>query len=143
MSVFPKTLQRTATVFILFLSGFISRAFGQGIGGNTSGTGIGGNTGTPGIGGNTGTGEGRLINPLESKTIEEFLLSIIDVLLTFAIPIIIFFIMYGGFKLVTARGDTSQIEDGKRAITWAVVGGVIVLGAKLIIEVIQGTVDKL
>jgi hypothetical protein len=82
-----------------------------------------------------------LTNPLKEATIEGFLISIIDVLLVFAVPVIIYFIMYGGFKLVTARGDTSQIEEGRNAITWAVVGGVIVLGAKLIITVIRGTIS--
>jgi hypothetical protein len=86
---------------------------------------------------------GGLINPLKSDTINEFLLKIIDVLLTFAVPVIIFFIMYGGFKLVTARGDTGKIVEGRSAITWAVIGGVVVLGAKLIIGVIQGTVNAL
>ena len=49
--------------------------------------------------------------------------------------------MYAGFLFVTARGDAAQISTARKALLWAVVGGVIALGAKLIIEVIQGTVD--
>jgi hypothetical protein len=101
-----------------------------------------GNVGDPtGAVGNPGTV--RLVNPLKSESLTGFLLNIIDVLLTFAIPIIVLFIMYGGLKLVTARGDTGQIEEGKKVITWAVIGGVIVLASKLIIQVIQGTVSAL
>jgi hypothetical protein len=88
-------------------------------------------------------GDGRLMNPLKATDIITFLMGILDVLLTFALPIIIFFIMYGGFKLVTARGQAEQISEGRAAITWAVIGGVIVLGAKIIIEVIKGTVAAL
>jgi hypothetical protein len=86
---------------------------------------------------------GKLCNPLEVDSLDKFLLAIIDVILVFALPIIIFFIMYAGFLFATARGDTSQIEKAKGALLWSVVGGVIVLGAKLIVEVIQGTVSPL
>lgn len=88
-------------------------------------------------------GSTKLENPLKVGSIEAFLLAIIDVILVFALPIIIFFIMYAGFLFTTARGDMSQIEKAKGALLWSVVGGVIVLGAKLIVTVIQGTVSPL
>ena len=93
-------------------------------------------------GGNVNPGPpGELKNPLQSKTIEEFLLKIIDVILVFALPFIILYIMYAGYLFVTARGDTGQIETARTALLWSVVGGVIVLGARLIISVIQGTIQ--
>lgn len=79
-------------------------------------------------------------NPLQSQTIPEFILKIIDVLLVFALPIIVLYIMYAGFLFVTANGNESQLTQAKNALLWSVVGGVIALGAKLILEVIQGTV---
>ncbi len=121
--------------------------FGEPQGSETTGGSTGGAERTGSTGGTerTGdaTGNGQLMNPLKSKDIMGFLMDILDILLKFALPIIIFFIMYGGFKLVTAQGETEQISTGKAAITWAVIGGVIVLGAKIIIEVIEGTVDAL
>lgn len=106
----------------------------------------GGNTG-PGDGANTGPGDGgttsvklKLENPIGSDNIKEFIIKIIDVLLIFAVPIIILFIMYAGFLFTTARGDTTKITEARTALLWAVVGGVIILGAKLIIEVIEGTI---
>ena len=102
-----------------------------------------GNSGSGGNGvGTSGGGEG-FTNPLNSKTIIEFLTKIIDILLIFALPIIIFFIIYGGFLLVTAQGEEEKISRGGRAITWAVIGGVIALGANLIVDVIKNTVDTL
>jgi hypothetical protein len=86
---------------------------------------------------------GQLCNPLQSSTVQEFLLKIIDILLIFALPIIIFFIMYAGYLFVTARGNESQITEARTALTWALIGGVIILGARAIITVIQGTVDAL
>jgi hypothetical protein len=95
-----------------------------------------------GVGG-SGGGDcppGQLCNPLKFDSITEFLIAVIEVILIFAVPIIIFFIMYAGFMYVTARGDVSKVSTAHSALTWAVVGGVIALGAKLIIEVIQGTI---
>jgi hypothetical protein len=89
------------------------------------------------------SGSGAVINPLASDSLVDFLLNILDVLLTFAIPIIVLFIMYAGFLYVTARGEESQISKAHAALTWSVIGGVIILGAKLIIAVIQGTVNSL
>lgn len=94
------------------------------------------------ISGNTPSNTG-FTNPLESKTITEFLLKIIDILLVFALPITVLFIMYGGFMLVTAQGESGKLEKGRNAILWAVIGGVIALGAKVIIDVIQKTVNTL
>lgn len=83
---------------------------------------------------------GTLVNPLKATSITEFLVAIVDVLLIFAMPLIVIYIMYAGFRFVTAQGNPGEIETARTALLWAVVGGVIVLGAKLIIEVIDGTI---
>ena len=90
-----------------------------------------------------GTVSGGLTNPLKSATLEGFLLAILDILLVFAMPIIVLFIMYAGFLYVTAQGDPGKIKTAHSALTWSVVGGVIIFGSKLIIEVIQNTVNTL
>jgi len=83
---------------------------------------------------------GKLCNPLKATTISEFLLAIVGVLLMFAVPIVVIYIMYAGFLFVTARGNTEQISTARTALLWAVVGGVVVIGARVIISVIQGTI---
>ncbi len=105
--------------------------------GNVSGSGDGSTSGS-GSGGNETY---ELANPLKAKSIDAFILSIIEVIMVFLIPIIVLYIMYAGFLFVTARGNATQIADAKRALLYAIIGGVIVVGAKLIIDVIQGTVD--
>lgn len=84
-----------------------------------------------------------LTNPINSKTIPEFLLKIIDILLVFALPLIILYIMYAGYLFVTAQGNPGKVTEARTALLWAVVGGVIVLGAKIIVDVIQGTAAAL
>ena len=84
-----------------------------------------------------------LTNPINSQTIPEFLLKIIDILLVFALPLIILYIMYAGYLFVTAQGNPGKVTEARTALLWAVVGGVIVLGAKIIVDVIQGTANAL
>ncbi len=108
--------------------------------GGVSETPTGGQTEKPTGGVRPATGDGKLTNPLKSDSIESFLLKIIEVILVFALPIIILYIMYAGYLFVTARGETGQIETARTALLYAVVGGVIVLGAQLIIQVVQGTI---
>lgn len=94
-------------------------------------------------GGSENLGTGKISNPLKVTSIEELLLKIIDIILVFVLPLIILYIMYAGYLFVSAAGNTEQISTAKTALLWAVVGGVIVLGAKIILEVIKGTVSAL
>ena len=71
----------------------------------------------------------------------ELLSQILDVILVFAVPLIVFMIIYAGFMYVTARGNENQVGKASKALMYAVVGGMIILGAKVIMLVIQGTVD--
>ncbi len=83
---------------------------------------------------------GKIVNPLKSEDIPDLLLKIIDVLLVFALPIIVLYIMYAGYLFVTSAGNAEKVTDAKNALLWSIVGGVIVLGARVIISVIQGTI---
>ncbi len=56
------------------------------------------------------------------------------------IPVIVFFIIYAGFKYVMAQGNASQVEEATRALTYAVIGGVLILGAVAISQIIQNVV---
>lgn len=84
----------------------------------------------------------RLESPLTAGTIPALILQVIDVILVFATPIIVLYIMYGGFQLVTAGGEAGKIEHGRQTIMWALIGGVIILGAQVIISVLQSTVES-
>jgi hypothetical protein len=113
---------------------------GVSTGGSGSGVSTGGSGGGVSTGGSGSPGSASLVNPLKSGSVTELLLKIIDVLIIFLTPIIVLAIMYAGFLFVTAAGNPGKIETARTALLWAIVGGVIVLGAKLIITVIQGTV---
>ncbi len=83
----------------------------------------------------------KLKNYLNVDTIEGLLLGILEIVLIIAVPIIIFFIIFAGFLYVTARGDTEKLTNARRALTYAVIGGVLVLGAIAITEIIRNLVE--
>lgn len=147
-SITPQTLQDSQTggsgSQSAPSSGQTSGVQPSAIGGESGNVSIGG-SGNVSVGGsgNTSVGGGSsgLTNPLKATTISGFLLAIIDVILVFALPLIVLYIMYAGFLYVTARGEPGQITTARSALLWAIVGGVIVLGAKLIVSVIQGTIQ--
>lgn len=90
-----------------------------------------------------GGGGVQLTNPLKSDSLTEFFSDLLEVVMVFAIPLIVFFIIFAGFQYVMARGNPAKIETANRALLFAVIGGVIILGAWAILEVISGTVDAL
>ena len=81
-------------------------------------------------------------NPLRFDNLVDVLLAIVDILLVLAVPVIIFFIIYAGFLYVTAQGNPSKISDANRALLYALIGGVIILGARVIGAIIQSTVNS-
>lgn len=131
-------------VVLLFCIGGVENSFGAPSGGVTSMDPADGGTAQmdPYIGGVTGADTVRIQNPLRADNIVQLFTDIIDILLVFAVPLIVFFIIYAGFLYVTARGNESTITKAHMALLYALIGGVLILGAKVLIEVIGGTVES-
>lgn len=75
------------------------------------------------------------------SSIEELIVSILNMLIIIATPIIVLFIIYSGFLYVTAKGNAEQTQKATRALTYAIIGGVLIIGAVAISEVVKNTVD--
>lgn len=142
-------------IFLLFLLPLIT--FAQTFGNSGQNTTVGnqgqttvGNQGQITVGNNNGgqvttTGSNRVVqieNPLAAESITDFFIDLIQILLIFAVPIIVFFIILAGFRFVTAQGNESKLAEAKNALLFAIIGGMIILGAYVILEVIQGTVGS-
>jgi len=82
-----------------------------------------------------------LDNPLKAENITQLFQTIIDIAIIFAIPLVVFFIIYAGFLYVTARGNESTIERAHKALLYALIGGLLILGANVLIQVVEGTVE--
>lgn len=74
-------------------------------------------------------------------SIEDLLLGILQILITLAIPIIVFFIIYAGFKYVTAQGNPQQIQEATRTLTYAIIGAVLIIGAVAFAEIAKNTIE--
>lgn len=86
--------------------------------------------------------DGTICNPLKVNSIEELVLTIIDVVLVFLLPVIVLYIMYAGYLFVTAQGNPGELKTAKNALLTALIGGVIVLGARAILDVVKGTINS-
>lgn len=53
-----------------------------------------------------------------------------------AVPLVVIFIIYGGFVILTAGDRPEKVSDGRKIITSAVVGLLIALLAWLLIDII-------
>ncbi len=71
------------------------------------------------------------------STIQDFLLAVLNVFITVATPIIVIMIIYSGFLYVTARGNESQITKASTSMTYAIIGGILVIGAVALAGVIN------
>jgi hypothetical protein len=84
----------------------------------------------------------QLVNPVRVDSIQELLQTILEIVIILATPIVVLFIIYAGFKYVTARGNATQIQEATQALTYAVIGGVLIIGAVAIAEIIKNLVNS-
>lgn len=73
-------------------------------------------------------------------SITDLIVAILNTLIVIAIPIIVLAIIYAGFLYVTARGNVAQVQKATTSLTYAIIGGVLIIGAVAISEVIANTV---
>lgn len=84
-----------------------------------------------------------LKNPISGfPDLQSLIVAIINVIIIIATPIVIFFIIYAGFSYVTAQGNATKIQDATRSLTYAVIGGVLIIGAFAIAEIIKNLVNS-
>lgn len=83
----------------------------------------------------------KVKNPLKFDDLTDLFEAILGVVMILATPVIVFFIIYAGFLYVTARGNAAQVEQASRALTYAIIGGVIVLGSFALITIVKNLVD--
>jgi hypothetical protein len=75
-------------------------------------------------------------------SLRDVVLALLNAFIVIAIPIIVIAIIYAGFLYVTARGNTQQVQQATRALTYAIIGGILVIGAVAIAAVIGNVVGS-
>jgi TRAP-type C4-dicarboxylate transport system permease small subunit len=83
----------------------------------------------------------KLENPITVESIIDLLSAILTIVMVISVPIIVFFLIYGGFSYVTARGNPEKIKEASRAIMYGVIGAVIIMGSFAIVQIVKNLVD--
>ncbi len=79
-----------------------------------------------------------LTNPLgENTTFEGLIGTLIEWLIKIGAPILVIFIIWGGFQILTAGDNENKYKSGKNTIMYAVIGYAIILLAGGLISVIK------
>ena len=68
-------------------------------------------------------------NPIRANDFKEVVLAFARLLVQIGIPLATIFIVFAGFKFVTARGDPKGIEEAKKMLFWTLVGAAVIIGA--------------
>ena len=87
------------------------------------------------------TDGGVITNPITDATLGSLLQTILGAVVEVGIVLVAGSIIFAGFKYVTARGNTSKIQEAHKAIFWTVVGSAIVLGAYAVRQIVADTVS--
>ncbi|MFH1036676.1 MAG: pilin, partial [Patescibacteria group bacterium] len=82
---------------------------------------------------------GGIEDPLQGKTFQELINTVINFIFWVAVAIAPLMILIAGFTLVTAGGDPNKLTTAKNIIMWTAVGLAVVLLAKGLIAVLQHT----
>lgn len=86
-------------------------------------------------------GEESFDNPITFDSLDELLLELLAVVLIVAMPIIVLYLIYAGFKYVAARGKPEELQKANRSLMFGLIGGVIVVGAFTILQIISSLVE--
>ena len=86
---------------------------------------------------------GGISNPINIDSIQDLIKSILDIVIAIGTPIAVLFLVFSGFKFITAQGNTTKLTEARKYFMWTLVGIVILLGAGLLSEIVAGTIDQL
>jgi hypothetical protein len=64
---------------------------------------------------------------------------IINTIFVLGIALGLLFIIIGGIKIATSAGDQQKLSEGKDTVTWAVIGFIVVVGFRGIINLVLTT----
>ena len=84
-----------------------------------------------------------LFRILSVNSIQELFVKILDVAVKILMPIVALYIMYAGLLYVLARGNEAKLKKAHDALLYSLIGAAIVLGAFVLVRVLQGTISAL
>ena len=86
---------------------------------------------------------GKICNPIKFPNFISFALELVNVVIQYGALLIVVFIVFAGFKFVTAQGNSEKVSEAKKMLTWIIVGAFVLLGVYVIKAAICGTIEQL
>lgn len=86
---------------------------------------------------------GGLCNPLGYDSLWTFLEKILQLIVQIGFPVIVLYVVFIGFKFITAEGKPEEIAKVRSLFFWAIIGALVVLGSQALAFAIQATVEQL
>jgi hypothetical protein len=86
----------------------------------------------------------KLQDPLGGKIpdVQTIITLFVDWVINLGIVAVVLAFMYTGFQFVTARGNPEAIQKAKTSFLWTVVGTLVLVAAKVLVEVIKNTLRE-
>lgn len=84
-----------------------------------------------------------LDNPLRTDSLEGLLVIVLKAVVQIGTILLVLALVWVGFLFVMAQGSEEKIREARSAFVWTVIGGMLLLGATAISEVIKATVQTL
>jgi hypothetical protein len=85
----------------------------------------------------------KLDNPLKVKTIQGAIQLFMNTVVKIAIPFIIVFFIFAGFKFILARGNSTELQTAKHMFFYTLIGALLIFGAWAITNAIVGTINSI
>jgi len=107
--------------------------------GNNSNTGgaTGNNSNTSGQ-----TGQYTFQNPINVSSLPQLINNIFDAIIQIGLIFVVLAIIYAGLQFILAQGNPEKISKAKSVFLWTMIGGVVLLGAGAISEVVCNTANQ-
>lgn len=77
----------------------------------------------------------------QDKSVIDFLNRTKNVVFSLVGAFALLFIVIGGVKYITSRGNKQQLDDAKKTLTYAILGLILVILSQLILTLITGDVS--
>lgn len=84
-----------------------------------------------------------LVNPLGVNSLTQLISVVLHTVVQLGTIVLLLALVWVGFLFVAAQGNDEKISAARSALMWTVIGGLILLGAEVIAQVVQATVAGL
>jgi len=125
------------TIFLLAPSVVLGQQ--QGTGGPTNPPTGSGNPPNTSTGSGGSSGPYIFQNPIKANSLTQLINDLFDAIIQIGYVFVVFALIFAGFKFVVARGNPEKLSEAKKIFLYTLIGGIILLGAQVIGDVICNT----